>query len=111
MNQWRVTLAEPIGQAGDLLDLQADPGSVFLYRREPRALAEKLGVNCSKFEGPTVPVVYNVSFKDPAGFAANADSVEIDKLLAFVDNVLLTANGVAALGVNIETWRIDSHIR
>ena len=124
-NQWPVALAE-IGQAGRLLDLQADPGSVFLYRREPRALAEKLGVNCSKFEGPTVPVVYNVSFKDPAGyflairfqmhnkdlvFAANAESVEIDKLLAFVDNVLLTANGVAALGVNIETWRTDSHIR
>jgi len=27
LNQWRVTLAEPIGQAGDLLDLPADPGS------------------------------------------------------------------------------------
>jgi hypothetical protein len=27
-----------------LIDLVADPGSVFLYRREPRELAEMLGV-------------------------------------------------------------------
>lgn len=124
-NQWRVTLAEAIGQAGGLLDLQADPGSVFLYRREPRELAEKLGVDCSKFDGPTVPVVYNVSFKDPGGyflatrlqmhnkdlvFAANAESVEVDKFLSFAQNVIATANGVAATGTNIESWRIDSHI-
>ena len=36
--------------------------------RAASTLAEKLGVDCSKFEGPTVPVVYNVSFKDPAGY-------------------------------------------
>ena len=67
---------------------------MFLYRREPRELAEKLGVDCSKMDGPTVPVVYSVSFADPAGyflatrvqmhnkdviFAANAQSVEIEK--------------------------------
>jgi polysaccharide export outer membrane protein len=124
--QWKVTLAEAIGQAGGLLDLQADPGSVFLYRREPRALVEQLGVDCSRFTGPTIPVVYNVSFKDPGGyflatrlqmhnkdlvFAANSESVEIDKFLAFAQNVILTANSVAATGTNIETWRIDSHIR
>src|SRR4029077_2134104 len=91
---WRMTLAEAVAAAGGLLDLQADPGSVFLYRREPRELAEKLGVDCSKMDGPTVPVVYSVSFADPAGyflatkmqmhnkdvvFAANAQEVEITK--------------------------------
>ena len=65
---WRMTLAESVATAGGLLDLQADPGSVFLYRREPRELAEKLGVDCSKMDGPTVPVVYSVSFADPAGY-------------------------------------------
>jgi polysaccharide biosynthesis/export protein len=124
--QWKVTLAEAIGQAGGLLDLQADPGSVFLYRREPRALVEQLGVDCSRFTGPTIPVVYNVSFKDPGGyflatrfqmhnkdlvFAANAESVEIDKFLAFAQNVIVTVDAVATTGNNIETWRIDSHIR
>ena len=124
-NQWRVTLAEAIGQAGGLLDLQADPGSVFLYRREARALAERLGIDCSKFDGPTIPIVYNVSFKDPGGyflatrlqmhnkdlvFAANSQSVEVDKFLAFAQNVIATANGVAATGTEFEAWRIDSHI-
>jgi polysaccharide biosynthesis/export protein len=51
-----------------------------------------LGVDCSKMDGPTVPIVYSVSFSDPAGyflatrmqmhnkdviFAANAQAVEI----------------------------------
>jgi polysaccharide export outer membrane protein len=120
---WRMTLAESVAAAGGLLDLQADPGSVFLYRREPRALAEKLGVDCSKFDGPTVPVVYSVSFADPAGyflatrvqmhnkdviFAANAQSVEVTKFAAFANAVISVPNNVVTLGTGIETWRIDS---
>ena len=46
-----MTLAEGVATAGGLLDLVADPGSVFLYQREPRDLAEKLGVDCSKMTG------------------------------------------------------------
>jgi polysaccharide export outer membrane protein len=124
--QWRVTLAEALGKAGGLLDIQADPASVYVYRREPRALAEKLGVDCSKFEGPTVPVVYNVNFRDPGGyflgtkmqmrnkdvvFAANAPSVEITKFNQLLQTMILTANGITATGVNVEQWRIDSGIR
>src|SRR5262245_9819522 len=45
---WRMTLAEAVAAAGGMLDLQADPGSVFLFRREPRDLAQRLGVDCSK---------------------------------------------------------------
>lgn len=122
---WRMTLAEGVAAAGGLLDVQADPGSVFLYRREPRALAEKLGVDCSKMDGPTVPIVYSVSFSDPAGyflatklqmrnkdviFAANAQSVEITKFTQFLDALLTTANSALDVGINSESWRIDSHI-
>ena len=122
---WRMTLAESVATAGGLLDLQADPGSVFLYRREPRELAERLGVDCSKMDGPTVPVVYSVSFADPAGyflatrfqmrnkdvlFAANAQSVEIDKFANFLNTVISVPNNVAVTGTNFNTWRIDSHI-
>jgi polysaccharide export outer membrane protein len=114
-----------VAAAGGLLDLQADPGSVFLYRREPRELAEMLGVDCSKMDGPTVPVVYSVSFLDPAGyflatrfqmrnkdviFAANAQSVEIEKFTTFLNALISVPNNVAATGVNAEAWRIDSHI-
>ena len=122
---FRMTLAEFVAAAGGLLDLQADPGSVFLYRREPRDLAEKLGVDCSKFDGPTVPVVYSVSFADPAGyflatrvqmhnkdviFVANAQAVEITKFATFANTVISVPNNVATAGINFETWRIDSRL-
>ncbi|MGA8615488.1 MAG: polysaccharide biosynthesis/export family protein [Xanthobacteraceae bacterium] len=117
---WRMTLAEGVAAAGGLIDVQADPGSVFLYRREPRELAEKLGVDCSKMDGPTVPVVYSVSFADPAGyflatrmqmhnkdviFAANAQSVEVTKFAQFADTLLTVTNDTAITGINIQTWK------
>lgn len=120
---WRMTLAEGVAAAGGLLDVQADPGSVFLYRREPRALAEKLGVDCSKMKGPTVPIVYSVSFADPAGyflatrlqmhnkdviFAANAQSVEITKFAQFLNTLITTGNNALDLGINSQILRIDS---
>ncbi len=122
---WRMTLAEAVAAAGGLLDIQADPGSVFLYRREPRELAEKLGVDCSKMDGPTVPIVYSVSFADPAGyflatrvqmhnkdviFAANAQAVEITKFTTFLNALISVPNNVATTGANFETWRIDSKV-
>jgi polysaccharide biosynthesis/export protein len=121
---WRMTLAEAVASAGGLLDVQADPGSVFLYRREPRELAELLGVDCSKMDGPTVPVVYSVSFADPAGyflatqmqmhnkdviFVANAESVEITKFTTFLNTLLVTADNAVVLGNGIETWRLLAH--
>src|ERR1700722_4052261 len=123
---WRMTLAEGVAAAGGLMDVQASLGSVFLYRREPRELAEKLGVDCSKMTGPTVPIVYSVSFADPAGyflatrvqmrnkdviFAANAQSVEITKFTSFLNALISVPNNAAVLGTNVEAWRIDSHIR
>ena len=104
---WRNTLAEAVGIAGGLLDVQADPGSVFLYRREPREVAEQLGVDCSKFTGPSVPVIYSINFRDPGGyflatkmqmrnkdivFAANAPAVEVVKFLAYLNVIINTGN-------------------
>jgi polysaccharide export outer membrane protein len=125
-NAWRVSLAEAVALAGGLGDAQADPSSVFLYRREPRELAERLGVDCSKYEGPTVPVVYNVSFKDPGGYflatkvqmynkdviyTANAQSVDATKFFNFVNTVVAPVNGIATTGIDIQTWRVLSHSR
>jgi polysaccharide biosynthesis/export protein len=120
---WRMTLAEAVAAAGGLLDLQADPGSVFLYRREPRELAERLGVDCSKMDGPTVPIVYSVSFSDPAGyflatrvqmhnkdviFAANAQAVEITKFATFLNTLISVPTNVGVLGTIYQNWRILS---
>ena len=121
---WRMTLAEGVAAAGGLLDLSADPGSVFLYRREPRELAEKLGVDCSKMDGPTVPIVYSVSFADPAGyflatkvqmrdkdviFAANAQQVEITKFAAFANTVISVPSNAVGLANGVQTNRILFH--
>jgi polysaccharide biosynthesis/export protein len=114
---WRVTLAQAVAKAGGLLDVQADPASVYLYRREPRELAEKIGVDTSKFVGPTVPIIYNVNFRDPGGyflgtkfqmrnddliFAANAASVEISKFLQFVDVMINTGTDATSPVVNLQ---------
>jgi polysaccharide export outer membrane protein len=121
---WRMTLAEAVAAAGGLLDLVADPGSVFLYRREPRELAEKLGVDCSKMDGPTVPIVYGVSFADPAGyflatrvqmhnkdviFAANAQEVEITKFANFLNTLISVPTNGVLLANDIQTNRILFH--
>jgi polysaccharide biosynthesis/export protein len=121
---WRMTLAEGVAAAGGLLDLVADPGSVFLYRREPRELAVMLGVDCSKMDGPTVPIVYSVNLADPAGyflatrlqmrdkdviFAANAQDVEITKFAAFANTVISVPNNAVTLMNNIQSNRILFH--
>jgi polysaccharide biosynthesis/export protein len=121
---WRMTLAEAVAAAGGLLDLVADPGSVFLYRREPRELAEMLGVDCSKMDGPTVPIVYSVSFSDPAGyflatrvqmhnkdviFAANAQEVEITKFANFLNTLISVPTNAVNLANVIQQNRILFH--
>ncbi len=110
-NAWRINLTEAVGKAGGLFDLQADPGSVFLYRREPREVAKKLGVDLSRFQGDLVPVIFSISFRDPGGyfiaskvqmrhgdvlFVANAASVEVTKFLQFINVIMATgSNGIS----------------
>jgi polysaccharide biosynthesis/export protein len=114
-DMWRITLAEAVAKAGGLLDVQANPASVYLYRREPRDLAAKLGVDVARFTGPMVPVIYSISFRDPAGyflatkmlmhdkdivFAANAPSVELSKFLQLLQTAALTSDYASSVAVN-----------
>ena len=104
---WRLTLAEAVGKHGGLSDSLADPASVFLYRGETREVAERLGVDCSKFKGPIIPIIYNVNLRDPSGYflaqtfemrnkdviyISNAASVETTKFLNFLRTIMATAN-------------------
>jgi polysaccharide export outer membrane protein len=104
---WRISLAEAVGKHGGLNDSQADPASVFLYRGETREVALRLGVDCSRFEGPIIPVIYVVNFRDPSGYflaqtfemrnkdviyTSNAASVETTKFLNFLRTIMATAN-------------------
>jgi len=112
---WRISLAEAVGKQGGLSDAQADPASVFLYRGETREVAEQLGVDCRRFQGPIIPVIYNVNFRDPSGYflaqtfemrnkdviyTSNAISVETTKFLNFLRTIMATANDPIVYAIN-----------
>jgi polysaccharide export outer membrane protein len=104
---WRISLAEGVGKSGGLNDTIAEPSAVFLYRGETREVAERIGVDCSRFPGPIVPVIYNVNLRNPEGYAlatkfemrnkdviytANATTVEIAKALQYFRLTIATIN-------------------
>ncbi|WP_235999912.1 polysaccharide biosynthesis/export family protein [Bradyrhizobium uaiense] len=122
-DMWKITMAQAMAKAGGLIDAQAEPAGVYVYRREPRELVERLGADCSKFTGPLVPVVYNADFRDPSGFflaskfemrdkdvlfAANAATVDTTKFLTFVQAVVGTANSTIVAANNAQILRINS---
>jgi polysaccharide export outer membrane protein len=124
-DMWKISMAQAMAKAGGLLDAQAEPTGVYVYRREPRELAERLGIDCSKFEGPLVPVVYNVDFRDPAGyflatkfdmrdkdvlFAANAATVDTAKFLQFARLIIATANDSLVTTSNAQIVKIQSRL-
>jgi polysaccharide export outer membrane protein len=124
-DMWKITMAQAMAKAGGLLDAQAEPSGVYVYRREPRELAERLGVDCSKFDGPTVPVIYTADFRDPAGyflanqfqmrdkdvlFAANAATVDSAKFLQYIRVIIATANDATVAATNTQILRIDSRL-
>jgi polysaccharide biosynthesis/export protein len=122
-NMWKISLTQAMAIAGGLLDAQAEPAGVYVYRREPRELAERLGVDCSKFDGPMVPVVYNVNFRDPAGyflatkfemrdkdvlFAANAATVDTAKIFQLINQIVTPAENAAFAVSTAQIIRIQS---
>ena len=112
---WRISLAEAVARAGGLNDALADPASVFLYRGEPREVAQRLGIDCSKFEGPIIPIIYNVNFRDPSGYflatafeirnkdvlyVSNSTSVQVTKFLFYLRTIMATANDPISYATN-----------
>jgi polysaccharide export outer membrane protein len=102
---WRISLAEAISKAGGLADSQADPAAVFLYRGETRDVATAMGIDCAPFEGPIIPVIYNINLRDPAGlflaksfemrnkdviYVSNSFSVESTKFMNYLATIHTT---------------------
>lgn len=102
---WRLSLSEAISKSGGLLDLQADPASVFLYRGEARDVAEAMGIDCTPYEGPVIPVIYTINLRDPAGYflassfemrnkdilyVSNSLSVEATKFMTYLNTIQTT---------------------
>jgi len=121
---WHISLAEAVAKANGLLDIAADPGAVFLYRGEPRHVAKELGVDVSRFNGPIVPVIYNMNLRDPAGYflaskfemrnkdvvyVSNAPSVETSKFLTYVRLIIDTANDPITTAINFYALKAATH--
>jgi polysaccharide export outer membrane protein len=83
---WRMSLAEAISKAGGLVDVQADPASVFLYRGEAREVAEAMGIDCRPYEGPVIPVIYTINLRDPAGYFLASSFEMRNKDILYVSN-------------------------
>jgi polysaccharide biosynthesis/export protein len=117
---WRISLAEAVAKAGGLRDDQADAASVFLYRGETRDVAEAMGIDCSQFQGPIIPVIYNINFRNPGSYflattlemrnkdvlyVSNSVSTEATKFLTYVRTVNSTLNDPVNYAINAYTLR------
>jgi polysaccharide export outer membrane protein len=121
---WRISLAEAVAKSGGINDAAADPAYVFLYRGEPREVAGHLGVDCSKFEGPIIPIIYNVNLRDPAGYflaksfeirnkdvlyVSNATSVQVTKFLIYLRTIMATVNDPITYATNFYALKAIIH--
>jgi polysaccharide export outer membrane protein len=117
-----LTLAQAMGKAGGLNDQQSDPSEVYVYRHEDRRALEKLGVDTSRFITESIPTIYHLNLRDPAGmllasafqmrtkdvmYVANAKVVDYYKFLTLVNNtansVANTANAVTDVNTAVKT--------
>jgi len=95
---WRLSLAEAISKSGGLVDVQADPASIFLYRGEARDVAEAMGIDCKPYEGPVIPVIYTINLRDPAGYFL-ASSFEMRN-----KDILYVSNSFSVESTKFMTW-------
>lgn len=115
---WRITLAEAVAKAGGLVDGAADPRSVFVYRGETRETALELGIDCTPFTEPLIPVIYNINFRDPAGYfvasnfemrnkdmiyVSNSISVESTKAMAYFSTINSTVQAPISTAISAKT--------
>ena len=108
--QERLSLNEALAKAGGLVDTKANP-QVLLYRMENRATLEKIGVDIRPFGSEKyIPTIYRANFRDPSSFffaqrfpmrhkdaiyVANADSVELEKIMAHSRSISSFVAGTA----------------
>jgi polysaccharide export outer membrane protein len=117
---WRITLAEAVAKAGGVRDDIGDPASVFLYRGETRDVAAAMGVDVTKFQGPIIPIIYNLNLRNPGSYflattfemrnkdviqVSNSVSAEATKFLQYVRIINGTLNDPISTALNVYTIR------
>jgi polysaccharide biosynthesis/export protein len=121
---WRLSLAEGVAKFGGLNDNAADPASVFLYRGETRDVAAQMGVDVSKYEGPIIPIIYEINFRDPAEYflasrfemrnkdviyVSNAVGVELNKAINLFRSIVGAVNDPIVAATNAYALRAAIH--
>lgn len=99
---YSLTVAEGLAKAGGLIDTQAEPAWVFVYRLERPTSIEKLDPECRLNDRGLVPVIYQFDLREPSGmflanqfpmqnkdvlFAANARAVEEQKFFQHLQEI------------------------
>jgi polysaccharide export outer membrane protein len=96
----RMSLTEAVAKAGGLTDSRADPKGVFIFRFEPKSLAENLGpAPAESADDALVPVIYQLDFTKAGSFflaqnfalrdhdilyVSNSPSTELEKFLSLI---------------------------
>jgi polysaccharide export outer membrane protein len=86
----KLSLSQALAKSSGLLDERADPAGVFLLRREPQALALKLGHSLPAAEpNGLVPIVYRLDMSDANAFFLAERFPINDKDVVYVANARL----------------------
>jgi polysaccharide biosynthesis/export protein len=97
----QMTLSDIVAQSGGLLDIQAEPTGVFVFRMEPGELVHRLkpGAASNSAPGAAVPVIFRANLREPQGYflaqsfeikdkdivyVADAEFVQVNKLLVTI---------------------------
>jgi polysaccharide export outer membrane protein len=108
-----LTLAEVLGLSGGLVDVQAEPTGVFVFRLEPSGMVAALTQRAppTPNSNAPVPVIFQTDLRAPEDFflaqnfqmedkdivfVANAESVQLDKVL----RIVLHAAEIVGIAVN-----------
>ncbi len=116
-----ITLSEALAKAGGLVDNRSDPAGVFVYRMEKREIVARLKpasqVLAASY-GATVPVIYRLDLRSPAGlfmaksfrifdkdtiYIANATLTELQKFLQLIGTITQPVSTTTSLANNLST--------
>ena len=76
--------------------------------KEARDVAEAMGIDCRPYQGPVIPVIYEITLRDPAGYflassfemrnkdilyVSNSFSVESTKFMTYLNTINTTVQG------------------
>lgn len=83
----QTTASEAMGRAGGLLDSQANPAAVYIYRQIPRSTLMNLGADVSKWpQDSLVPVILRFNLRKEDGFFTLRQFQIEDKDVLYVEN-------------------------